>query len=244
MSADAASATSAAAPTTTPTKPRQPHEVVRYHLASSTDKWGAGPVLDFVEDVGAFLARERAVAEVVIAEMQGLHQTFKSRMERLAAERNAAEEKTPSYEETLEMVRVLRRRLVEQAEPGVDVRYLLADGVWADAVIPSPEQSHAKLGGIEGGGVCLWLGSNTMMEFSYDEAEKLLTRTVETCRETVASRTEEMEFVKSQLTLLEVTISRFYNHDIRRRRLEAAAAAAAGTPGSGASSAAGGSVVA
>ena len=208
-------------------RPRQPHEVVRYHLASRTDKWGAGPVVDFVEDVEAFLGRERAAAEAVIAEMQGLHQTFKARMERLVAERDATEEKVPSYVETLEMVRMLRRKLVDEAEDGVDVRYLLADGVWADAVVPSPAKSHAELGGIEGGGVCLWLGSNTMMEFSYDEAEKLLQRTVDTCRETVAARSEEIEFVKSQLTLLEVSMSRFYNFDIRRRRLEAMASASA-----------------
>lgn len=43
--------------------------------------------------------------------------------------------------------------------------------------------------------VCLWLGANVMMEFTFDEAEDLLSKNLKTA-------TENLEVVENQLSFL------------------------------------------
>jgi hypothetical protein len=47
--------------------------------------------------------------------------------------------------------------------------------------------------------VCLWLGANVMMEFTFDEAETLLQKNLKTCSENLALVDEQLSFLRDQV---------------------------------------------
>jgi hypothetical protein len=49
--------------------------------------------------------------------------------------------------------------------------------------------------------VCLWLGANVMMEFTFDEAEQLLQKNLKTCTENLAVVDEQLTFLRDQVTI-------------------------------------------
>lgn len=74
--------------------------------------------------------------------------------------------KIPEIEKTLSMVRFLSEKQ-ETGEGSVRTHFSLADALYASADVKPT------------GKVCLWLGANVMLEYPYDEAEKLLSTNLE-----------------------------------------------------------------
>jgi len=66
--------------------------------------------------------------------------------------------------------------------------------------------------------VALWLGSDIMVEYTYEEAIELLTANLKKAEYSVetyvasAEQNEDLEFLKEQITCCEVNISRVHNH--------------------------------
>jgi prefoldin subunit 5 len=56
--------------------------------------------------------------------------------------------------------------------------------------------------------VCLWLGANVMMEFTFEEAEKLLTKNLKTATENLGVVEQQLSFLRDQITTSEVCSSR------------------------------------
>ena len=54
--------------------------------------------------------------------------------------------------------------------------FLITDTIWSKASIAKETRT-----------VCLWLGANTMVEFYYDEAKKLLTNNLENAKSNLKS---------------------------------------------------------
>lgn len=106
--------------------------------------------------------------------------------------------KTPDIKKTLEMVRLLKDKHTKQEE--MQTNFLISDNVWAKATIPN-----------ETGKVGLWLGANTMIEYSYDEALALLERNLKNAEIRIKSTEEDLNFLKDQITTTEVNIARTYN---------------------------------
>ena len=71
--------------------------------------------------------------------------------------------KTPDIRKTLEVVRMLKDKHDKQEE--MKTNFLISDNVWAKATIPN-----------DTGKVGLWLGANVMVEYTYEEALKLLAK--------------------------------------------------------------------
>lgn len=59
--------------------------------------------------------------------------------------------------------------------------------------------------------VNLWLGANVMMEYSLDEATEVLTKNEKAATEYLSNLENHLEFLKDQLTTVEVNIARFHN---------------------------------
>ena len=68
--------------------------------------------------------------------------------------------------------------------------------------------------------VNLWLGANVMMEFSFQEAEELLSGNLETAGANLTKVDEQLAFLRDQITTTEVNMARIYNHEVRIRRLK------------------------
>ncbi len=117
----------------------------------------------------------------------------------LLRSRQSLKVKLPDIKKTLEMVAMLKSRAATP-DKAVESNFLLADNIWAKATIPNDQ-----------GRVGLWLGANVMVEYSYDDAIKLLTRNLSSAEEKLAETESDIDFLKDQTTTTEVNMARVYN---------------------------------
>jgi prefoldin subunit 5 len=68
--------------------------------------------------------------------------------------------------------------------------------------------------------VYLWLGANVMLAYPIPEAEQLLKSKLDTAKKSLETCEEDMEFLREQITTLEVAFARVYNWDVAQRRKE------------------------
>ncbi len=73
-----------------------------------------------------------------------------------------------------------------------------------------------------------------MLEYDLDEAEKLLTKNKSSAETNIGQIGFDLDYLRDQMTITEVTMARIYNWDVKKRKEKKAPA----------SSAAGGSAVA
>lgn len=64
----------------------------------------------------------------------------------------------------------------------------------------------------------LWLGANVMLEYPITEARDLLQSKLDTAKKTMGQVDEDLEFIRDQITTMEVNIARVYNYDVLLRR--------------------------
>ncbi|WVY93670.1 hypothetical protein V8G54_032758 [Vigna mungo] len=72
--------------------------------------------------------------------------------------------------------------------------------------------------------VCLWLGANVMLEYSLEEATGLLQKNLDNARASLEVLIADLQFLRDQVTITQVTIARVYNWDVHQRRIQQAAA--------------------
>ena len=68
------------------------------------------------------------------------------------------------------------------------------------------------------GKVCLWLGANVMLEYSYDEDLEMLNRNLAGANQKLENCTEDLQFLRDQIITSEVNMARVFNYDVKRRR--------------------------
>jgi len=168
------------------------------------------PVAKFIEDVEQFL--EGREADEVIKEMQGRYQQYKALEQRLLQRKAQLTMKIPEITKTLDAVRFLIKK--GEAAEVVTADFELTDGVFAKGTIDNP------------GKVCLWLGANVMIEYSYQEALELLETNLSNAKTNLETVKSDLGFIRDNVTTTEVSIARVYNEDVRRRRLQKGGAAA------------------
>ena len=86
-------------------------------------------------------------------------------------------------------------------------RYNLADNVYGKAEIDTSV-----------GIVNLWLGANVMLEYTYDEAIEFLSRNESSARSEFKIVNDDLAFVRDQIVTSEVSMTRIFNWDVRRKR--------------------------
>ncbi|TQE03211.1 hypothetical protein C1H46_011214 [Malus baccata] len=67
--------------------------------------------------------------------------------------------------------------------------------------------------------VCLWLGANVMLEYSCEEATALLRKNLDNARASLEVLLADLQFLRDQVTITQVTIARVYNWDVHQRRI-------------------------
>ena len=88
----------------------------------------------------------------------------------------------------------------ESDEQEFSTNFLVSDNIWAKAKI---ENKEGKVG--------LWLGANVMVEYSFDEAIAILEKNQANANSRLDQTQEELNFIKDNITTLEVNIARVYN---------------------------------
>lgn len=113
-------------------------------------------------------------------------------------------EKIPDIRKSLEMVKFLATR-----DEAFETRYELNDTVYAEATVPPTDK------------VFLWLGANVMLEYGTQEAEELLQSKLDGAMKSVDFCKEDLEFLRENITTMEVNTARVINWQVEQRKLAA-----------------------
>ncbi|KAI9788093.1 MAG: hypothetical protein M1816_007225 [Peltula sp. TS41687] len=68
--------------------------------------------------------------------------------------------------------------------------------------------------------VFLWLGANVMLAYTVDEAESMLSEKLTAAKRSLEACQEDMDFLREQVTTLEVATARVYNWEVTQKRKE------------------------
>ena len=109
--------------------------------------------------------------------------------------------KIPDISNALQALRHLMKK-----EETVSCHFELADSVYANAKLKKEDT------------VLLWLGANVMLEYTYVEADELLTKNLKNAEVNLASLEGDLAFLKDQITISEVNIARIHNYNVQLKK--------------------------
>jgi len=161
------------------------------------------PEAQFIEDVDTFMKGEDS-AEAKLKTIDENHQKYKFMENSLVTRRKRLKGQVPDIKSSLAMIKKLREK--KGTEEQMETQFLLSDQVYAKATIPPTDK------------VCLWLGANVMLEYSLDDAESLLKKNLESAEKNLQQIAFDLDFLRDQMTITEVTMARLYNWDVKRRK--------------------------
>ncbi|CAH0487620.1 unnamed protein product [Peronospora farinosa] len=166
------------------------------------------PSAVFVDSVDSFLAACGVTTiEPLVGALQQMYSKYKFMETSLQKNRETFKRKIPDTQKDLDMVRHLITKRDE--EEILHMKFNLVDNVYAKAAINCSV-----------GKVCIWLGAQVMVEYSYEEAQELLEKNVALATEKLAQIEEDLSFLRDSIITTEVNIARIFNYDVRRRRQE------------------------
>eukprot|EP00536_Pseudo-nitzschia_multiseries_P001385 jgi/Psemu1/180947/e_gw1.18.6.1 len=174
------------------------------------------PHVKFIDDVDAYANSfsPPSSAELLIGAYSELHSKFKTFETSLAQKKQNYDLKIPDIEKSLALIKHLHSK--QDSGETVTTRYNLADNVYGKAEVDTSV-----------GIVNLWLGANVMLEYTYQEAIDFLSQNLETCQKESKLVKEDLAFVRDQIVTTEVSMTRIFNWDVRKKRAEGAVEAQA-----------------
>lgn len=104
----------------------------------------------------------------------------------------------------MEALDLLKRRGGESAT--ISSHFQLTDSIFMSASIPPTTK------------VNLWLGADVMLEYEIDEALALITKNRSQAIKNLARLEEDYDYLRDQLTTMEVNIARIHNWGVMEQR--------------------------
>ncbi|PHH87939.1 hypothetical protein CDD83_8216 [Cordyceps sp. RAO-2017] len=166
------------------------------------------PYAPFVDKVEDYVAARQDVEPSLrsFQEMISKYQFMEMNLQRRMA---GLKDKIPDIQKTLDTVRFLKSRK-DETDP-IETTFELSDTLYAQAKIPATEE------------VYIWLGANVMLSYPIEEAETLLCSKLDTAKTTLSNCEEDLDFLREQITTMEVAIARVYNWEVVQKRKDKAA---------------------
>lgn len=161
------------------------------------------PEAPFVEKVEDFI-KDANDFELVFNKFQERLSKYKFMQESKLATIKQLKSRVPDIENTLRIC----RKLKDTDEEEIDTHYQLNDTLFTKAVIKP--NNDMKVG--------LWLGADVMLEYPVDEAIELLEKKLSDALSTLEVSNEDVEFLRENITTMEVNCARLYNWDVERRQ--------------------------
>ncbi|KAI9878676.1 MAG: peptide chain release factor 1 [Pleopsidium flavum] len=157
------------------------------------------PYAPFVDKVEDYVSSRAEVDGTMksFQEMISKYQFMEVNTQRRSA---GLKDKIPDMQKTLD---------TPDSQP-LQTTFSLNTTLYAHAVIPATEE------------VYLWLGANVMLAYPIAEAETLLQEKLGAAQTSLEACEEDLDFLREQITTLEVATARVYNWDITQRRKEKA----------------------
>ncbi|KAF8866125.1 Prefoldin, subunit 3 [Acephala macrosclerotiorum] len=155
------------------------------------------PYAPFVDKVEDYVTSRTDVEKTLkkFQEMISKYQFMEQSQQRRAA---GIKDKIPDIQKTLD---------TPDSDP-IEATFELNETLYAKAEIPPTDE------------VYLWLGANTMLAYPIDEAEELLSSKLATNKTNLANCEEDLDFLREQITTMEVATARVYNWDVTMKRKE------------------------
>ncbi|OSD03771.1 Prefoldin subunit 3 [Trametes coccinea BRFM310] len=183
------------------------------------------PKAPFIADVAEFLGPDPN-PENALKEFQTALAKYRYMDHNLTQRRRGLEDKIPDIKKTLAMVEFLQERREgkkaasddgddldeEDLEDGEDkakpltTTFELNDTLYAEAQLEDTDT------------VYLWLGANVMLSYKLPAAISLLRSKLGSAQSSLTTVIEDLEFLREQITVMEVNTARVYNWDVKRRR--------------------------
>ncbi|KAI9373289.1 Prefoldin subunit-domain-containing protein [Aspergillus egyptiacus] len=169
------------------------------------------PVAPFVDNVADYVSSRSEVESTMrsFQEMISKYQFMEVNTSRRAA---GLREKIPDIKKTLEMVRFLKTQRESPNASTLETNFELNDTLYARAAVDPADTEE----------VYLWLGANVMLAYPIAEAQTMLQEKLSAAELSLANCDEDLEFLREQITTLEVAIARVYNWDVVQKRKEKA----------------------
>ncbi|KAG8760618.1 hypothetical protein FRC14_002464 [Serendipita sp. 396] len=164
------------------------------------------PRAPFVQDVEKHLGSPDAEVESSIRAFQEAISKYKYMENNLLQRKKGLEEKIPDIKKTLVMVQLLQDRKNADITEPMTGTFELNDTLWAEAVVDNTDE------------VYLWLGANVMLSYPVSDALTLLQTKLKGAQTNLKGIVDDLEFIREQVTVMEVNTARVYNYDVRRRR--------------------------
>ncbi|KIY66373.1 prefoldin subunit [Cylindrobasidium torrendii FP15055 ss-10] len=179
------------------------------------------PKAPFIDDVEKYIGGPDGDTEGPLKAFNDAIAKYRYMEANLGQRRTGLEEKVPDYQKTLDMVEYLRDRREgssskddddldddEEAGPSKPMitTFELNETLYAEAELDDTDT------------VYLWLGANVMLSYSIPEAIELLQTKLVAAEKALGHVIEDLEFLREQLTIMEVNTARVYNWDVKRRR--------------------------
>ncbi|KAE8147554.1 Prefoldin subunit-domain-containing protein [Aspergillus avenaceus] len=167
------------------------------------------PYAPFIDNVTDYVTT-RADVEPTLRSFQEMISKYQFMEVNTQRRATGLREKIPDIKKTLEMVRFLNVRR-KNPDP-LQTNFELNDTLYARATV---DPVHADE-------VYLWLGANVMLAYPIDEAQAMLAEKLTTAEVSLGHCDEDLEFLREQITTMEVATARVYNWDVVQRRKDKA----------------------
>jgi len=161
------------------------------------------PQAPFVDNVEDYVSNHEQV-EITLRNFQEMISKYQFMQANTERRGQGLKEKIPDIQKTLDVVQLLKMRGPD-AEP-LETTFELSDTLYAKALVPPPNE------------VYLWLGANVMLAYPIAEAETLLQSKLKTAQDSLQTCEEDLDFLREQITTMEVATARVYNWDVAQRR--------------------------
>ncbi|KAH6560261.1 hypothetical protein BASA50_005168 [Batrachochytrium salamandrivorans] len=162
------------------------------------------PQAPFMDDVKKFVPD--GDYEGILQRFQELVSKYRFMQTHALQRQESLDSKIPEIKKSLDMVIFLQTKQ-ESVEP-IEAEFELSDTLWTKARIPPT------------GKVNIWLGANVMLEYTIEEAKELLSSKLNSASISREQVKEDLEFLREQITTMEVNMARVYNDGVRHRRVE------------------------
>ncbi|CAH1440265.1 prefoldin subunit 3 [Lactuca sativa] len=166
------------------------------------------PAASFVKDVQAYLNQLGLDVNSTLAFLQERLQQYKVVEMKLLAQQRDLQAKIPDIEKCLDVVATLQAK--KDSDEAFLTDFEVSEGIYSRARIDNTDS------------VCLWLGANVMLEYSCEEATSLLQKNLENAKASLEVLVGDLQFLRDQVTITQVTIARVYNWDVHQRRVKQA----------------------
>ena len=105
----------------------------------------------------------------------------------------------------MELVDIIKTK--RDSDKDVYANYSLCDTIYTRAKIDSSE-----------GKVCLWVGANTMVEYTYEEAITLLQSQLQQSHAKLQEIDEDLLHIRGNSITVEVNMARLFNHSVKIKK--------------------------